>query len=115
MAKLTSIALGAGVALASIALAYADPTAPTGAWKLSVGVNDDPCVVTLTADPAVETAGSASATGDCNGVGFQHWKEIGTKLQLEQSNGTLVASLHAKDGAWEGKTISDNKLVALNR
>jgi heat shock protein HslJ len=115
MAKLTSIALGAGLALASIVLAHADPSTATGAWKLSVGVNDDPCLVTLTADPAVETAGSASATGDCNGVAFQHWKETGTKLQLEESNGTLVASLHAKDGAWEGKTVADSKQVALNR
>ena len=114
MAKLTSLALGFGVALASIALAHADPAA-TGAWKLSVGVNDDPCVVTLAAGAASETAGTASATGDCNGVAFQHWKEIGTKLQLEQSNGTLVASLHAREGAWEGKTIADSKLVALNR
>lgn len=114
MAKLASIVLGAGVALASIALANADP-AVSGPWKLSVGVNDDPCVVTLTPDAAMETAGNASATGDCNGVGFQHWKEIGDRLQLQQSNGTLVASLHAKDGAWEGKTVADGKLVALSR
>jgi len=115
MARLTSIVLGAGVAFASIGLAHADPTTATGAWKLSVGVNDDPCVVTLRADPAVDNAGSVSSTGDCNGVAFQHWKEIGEKLQLQQSNGTLIASLHAKDGAWEGKTIADSKLVALNR
>ena len=62
MAKLTSVALGFGVALASIALAHADPAA-TGAWKLSVGVNDDPCVVTLAAGsddcmfPGVVTVG----------------------------------------------------------
>jgi hypothetical protein len=115
MAKLTSLILGAGVALASIALAHADPAAVTGAWKLSVGVNDDPCVVTLAAGAASETAGTASATGDCNGVTFQHWNATSGKLQLQENNGTLVASLHAKDGAWEGKTISDGKLVALNR
>jgi len=113
MSKLSAITLGAGVALASIGLAHAGPV--TGAWKLSVGVNDDPCVVTLAADSGNDTAGSATATGDCNGVSFQQWKEIGQKLQLQQSNGTLIASLRAKDGAWEGKTVADNKLVALNR
>ena len=114
MSRLSAIALGAGVAFASIGLAHADP-AVTGAWKLSVGVNDDPCVVTLATDPGSDTAGTASSTGDCNGVAFQHWKTIGERLQLNQSNGTLVASLHAKDGAWEGKTVADNKLVALSR
>src|SRR5256885_7059855 len=114
MNKLSSIAMGAAVALFSISLAYADP-AVTGAWKLSVGAFDDPCFVTLAADPGTGAAGTASATGDCNGVAFEHWKSAGSKLELQQSNGTLIAWLHAKDGGFEGKRISDGKAVALNR
>ena len=114
MSKFSSLAVGAAVALASITLAHADP-AVTGSWKLSVGVNDDPCVVTLAADQGNDSAGNATATGDCNGVTFEHWKTIGDRLQLQQANGTLVAFLHAKDGGFEGKRVSDGKLVALNR
>lgn len=113
MTKLSSLALGAGIALASISLAHADPV--TGNWKLSLGVNDDPCVVSLTANPGDDSAGTATATGDCNGVNFQDWKTVGNRLQLQESNGTLVAYLHAKDGGFEGKRVSDGKLVALNR
>ena len=114
MSKLSSLAMGAAIALASISLAHAGP-AVTGSWKLSVGLNDDPCVVTLAAESGNDAAGSATATGDCNGVSFEHWKTIGDRLQLQQANGTLVAFLHAKDGGYEGKRVSDGKLVALNR
>jgi hypothetical protein len=114
MSRLSSIAFGAAVALLSIGLAYADPTV-TGRWKLSVGVNDDPCVVTLATDPGSDSAGTASSTGDCNGVTFEHWKSVGDRLQLQRSNGTLIAWLHPKNGAFEGKRISDGKIVALNR
>lgn len=114
MSTMSSFAVGAAVAVASIALAHADP-AVTGAWKLSVGVNDDPCVVTLAAEPGTDTAGTASATGDCNGVAFQQWKLTGSKLQLEQNNGTLVAYLRPSGTAFEGKRVSDGKTVALNR
>ncbi len=113
MSKLSSIAFGAAVALASITLAHAGPV--TGSWKLSVGQNDDPCVVTLAADPGLDTAGAASATGDCNGVAFERWKATGAKLQLEQNNGTLVAYLRAKGDSFEGQRVSDGKLVALSR
>jgi hypothetical protein len=114
MSKLSSIAFGAAVALASISLAHADP-AVTGAWKLSVGQNDDPCVVTLAADPGLDTAGAASATGDCNGVTFERWKVSGKSLVLKQNNDTVIALLHARDGAYEGKEFSDGRSVALNR
>ncbi|MBV8798237.1 MAG: AprI/Inh family metalloprotease inhibitor [Alphaproteobacteria bacterium] len=113
MGRFYSIAVGAAVALVSISLAHADPV--TGAWKLSVGVNDDPCVVTLAADQGSDSAGSARATGDCNGVSFEHWRSVGDRLQLQQANGALVAFLHAKEGGFEGKRVSDGKLVALNR
>jgi len=114
MSKLSSVAVGAAVAFASIALAHADP-AVTGPWKLSVGANDDPCVVTLAANPGNDTAGTASSTGDCNGVGFQQWKLTGSKLQLQENNGTLVAYLRPKGDSFEGQRISDGKSVALNR
>src|SRR3954463_1497315 len=114
MSKLSSIAIGAAVALFSISLAYADP-AVTGAWKLSVGVNDDPCVVTLATQPGTDTAGTASSTGDCNGVAFQQWKLAGSKLRLQENNGTLVAYLRPNGNSFEGKRVSDGKAVALTR
>jgi hypothetical protein len=112
MSKLSSVALGAAVAFASIALAHADP-AVTGSWKLSVGVNDDPCMVMLASEPGNDAAGTASLTGDCNGVAFQQWKLTGSKLQLQQNNGTLVAYLRPKGEAFEGQRVSDGKAVAL--
>lgn len=107
MTRLSALLLGAGLALASIALAHADPL--TGAWRLSVGVNDDPCTLTL-AD-----AGSASSTGDCNGMSVSQWRTAGTGLQLLSANGTLVAWLHPHGAAYEGKRTSDGRLVALSR
>jgi hypothetical protein len=114
MTRLSAVVVGAGVALASISLAYADP-AVTGAWKLTVGKFDDPCTVTLTADLDSAEAGTAASQGDCSGVTVEHWKAAGNSLQLLQSNGTLVAWLHAKGHAYEGKRTSDGKLIALNR
>ena len=111
MTKLSSLALGAGIALASITLAHADPV--TGAWKLSVGVNDDPCTVTLTADTASD-AGTGASSGDCNGVSVAHWRSSGSSLQLMSANGELIAWLHPKDGGYQGKRVSDGRLVALN-
>lgn len=111
MSKLSSFLVGAAVALTSIALAHADP-AVTGSWKLSVGLNA-PCQVTLAPNPGSDTAGSASAAGDCNGMAFQQWKLTGSKLQLQQNNGTLVAYLKPKGNAFEGARVSDGKTVAL--
>jgi Protease inhibitor Inh len=114
VSRLSSVTLGAVVALASIGLAHAGPSV-TGSWKLSVGANDDPCVVTLAADPGSDAAGVARSTGDCNGVSFEHWRTVGDKLQLQRNNGTLVAWLRPNGNAFEGKRISDGKTVALNR
>src|SRR4051812_8447578 len=114
MSKLSSLAVGAAIALTSIAFAHADPVV-TGAWKLSVGVNDDPCVVSLAADPDFASGGSATATGDCNGVSFQRWKATGRNLLLSQNNGTAIALLRAKGDAYEGTKLSDGRTVALNR
>ena len=114
MSKLSSLAVGAAIALSSIALAHADSTA-TGTWKMSVGVNDDPCVVTLASEPTSDIAGPATQNGDCMGVSFQRWKATGGSLLLSQSNGTAIALLKAKGDAYEGKDISDGRTVALNR
>jgi hypothetical protein len=114
MSKLSSLAAGAAIALTSIAFAHANPSA-SGNWKFSVGVNDDPCVVSLVADSGIDYAGPATATGDCNGVSFQRWKTSGRSLLLSQSNGTAIALLHAKGEAYEGKDVSDGRSVALNR
>jgi hypothetical protein len=114
MNKTHSIILGAAVAFATIGLAHADPAAVTGTWKLSTGVADDPCTVTLTADEA-GNAGPASSAGDCNGTDVAHWRSVGTSLQLLSSNDALVAWLKPDGDAYKGKRIEDGRTVALNR
>ena len=114
MNRLSSLAVGAAVAVASIALAHADPAAVTGSWKMSVGAHGDPCVVTLAAIPGNDAAGMARSAGNCSGVAFQQWKLAGSRLQLQQNNGTLVAYLRPKGDSFEGQRVSDGKAVALS-
>ncbi|HEY5339322.1 MAG TPA: AprI/Inh family metalloprotease inhibitor [Rhizomicrobium sp.] len=113
MTKVYSLLLGGTLALGLIGLAHADSAAPTGAWKLSTGVNDAPCVITLTNN--VADAGPVASTGDCNGTVVGHWKTVGTTLQLSSPTGELVAWLKPKGDAYEGKRISDGRAVALAR
>jgi hypothetical protein len=114
MNKTRSMILGAAVAFATIGLAHADPASVTGTWKLSTGVADDPCTVTLTAD-ADGGAGSAVSAGDCNGTNVTHWRSVGTSLQLLSTNNELVAWLKPDGDAYKGKRIEDGRVVALNR
>jgi Protease inhibitor Inh len=102
MTKLTSLALGAGLALASISLAHADP-AVTGAWKLTVGVNDAPCTLTLTPD-ANGSAGQVATGSDCPSGLYTvtAWKTVGPTLELYAPNGELIASFKAKGDTFVG-------------
>ncbi len=113
MTKIKALFLGSAVALATIGLAHADP-AITGTWKLSTGVADAPCTVTLTADDA-GGAGAAAAAGDCNGTNVTHWRAVGSSLQLLSNNNELVAWLKPDGDAFKGKRIEDGRAVALNR
>lgn len=110
MTKLSSLALGAALALSTVALAHADP-AVTGTWKLSVGVNDAPCTLTL-AD-----SGSASPSSDCDrslsSIGY--WKTVGPSLELYAPGGELVAWLKPKGDSFAGSRTSDGRRVALDR
>jgi Protease inhibitor Inh len=114
MTKIKALFLGSALSLATIGLAQADTTTVTGAWKLSTGVADAPCVVTLTADDS-GTAGAAASTGDCNGTTVTHWKSVGSSLQLLANNNTLVAWLKPKGDSFTGQRIEDGRAVALNR
>ena len=62
MTKISSLAIGALLALSTVALARAEEPV-TGVWKLSIGVNDDPCTLTLASvqptDGPVALTGSA--------------------------------------------------------
>jgi hypothetical protein len=113
MTKINALLLGSALALGLIGLAQADSAAPTGAWKLSTGVNDAPCVITLATD--TDTAGTVSSTGDCNGTNVGHWKTVGTSLQLSSPAGELVAWLKPSGDTYVGKRISDGRAVALAR
>jgi len=113
MTKINALFLGSALALSLIGLAHADSAQPTGAWKLSTGANDAPCVITLTND--TDNAGPIASTGDCNGTTVGHWKTVGSTLQLSTAGGELVAYLKPKGDTYEGKRISDGRVVALAR
>jgi hypothetical protein len=112
MTKLSSLLLGAAVAFATIGLAQADAQV-TGTWKLSTGVADAPCTVTLTADANSATAGTAVSAGDCNGTNVTQWKTVGPSLQLLAGNGELVAWLKPQGDTYQGTRVSDGRKVAL--
>jgi hypothetical protein len=110
MTKISSLALGAALALSTVAIAHADP-AVTGTWKLTVGVNDAPCTLTLA------EAGNATPSADC-GSGLSsigYWKSVGPSLQLYAPGGELVAWLKPKGEAYAGTRTSDGRRVELDR
>jgi hypothetical protein len=116
MTRISSLALGAALAFSTFALAHAQ-TAVTGAWKVSVGQNDAPCTLTLAADANSGATGTASPSADCgNGLSsIEHWKTVGTSLQLLSPNGELVAWLKPNGDAYTGTRVADGRKVALDR
>lgn len=109
------MALGFALALFTIGLARADETV-SGAWKLSVGVNDAPCTVTLTPDASGD-AGVVSSGSDCPGGlnVLATWKTAGRGIQLYSGTGDLVVWLNPKGDDFVGNRISDGRKVALSR
>jgi|HubBroStandDraft_6_1064221.scaffolds.fasta_scaffold90894_3 hypothetical protein len=110
MTKISSLALGAALALSTVAFAHADP-AVTGTWKLTVGVNDAPCTLTLA------EAGIATPSADCGSglASIGYWKSVGPSLQLYAPGGELVAWLKPKGEAYAGTRTSDGRRVELDR
>ena len=116
MTKLTSLALGAGIALASIGFAHAQGSTVAGAWTLTVGINDAPCTLTLTPDANGE-AGTVVEGKDCpSGLNaIQTWKATGSGIQLYAGTGDLIAWLKPKGDTYVGTRFADGKKLALNR
>lgn len=116
MTKLTSLALGAGLALTSIGFAHAQSNTVAGAWTLTVGAYDAPCTLTLTPDDT-GAAGTIASGKDCptglNAVST--WKTTGNGVQLYAGSGDLVAWLKPKGDTFVGTRFSDGKKLALNR
>src|SRR5579863_3945621 len=114
MKKLSSFVLGAGLAIASIGMAHADSTVG-GTWKLSVGVNDAPCTLTLTPD-ASSTEGTIASGADCPAglYAVSTWKVAGNGIEL-YNGGELVAFLKPKGDNFVGKRFADGRQVALSR
>jgi hypothetical protein len=116
MTKIGSLAIGALLALSTVALARAEQPV-TGVWKLSTGENDAPCTLTLASDPNLATAGVVSPSTDCvsglNDIG--RWKTTPSGLQLLSPSGDMVAWLKEKNGAFEGTRLSDGRKLALDR
>ena len=115
MNKLRSFALGAALALTSIGIAHADGTVG-GAWKLTVGVTDDPCTLTLTPD-ASGTAGTIASGSDCPSYLYQAtaWKVAGSGIQLYAGSGELIASLKPHGDSYVGTRFADGRKLALSR
>jgi|SRR5690348_14892704 hypothetical protein len=116
MTKISAVALGALLALSTVTLARAaEPI--TGIWKLSIGVNDDPCTLSLAADQASQTAGVVTPSPDCvsglNTIG--KWKATPTGLQLFSPSGDMIAWLKEKNGSYQGSRLSDGQKLALDR
>jgi hypothetical protein len=115
MSKLNSLVFGVGLALASIGFAHAQDSV-AGAWKLSIGANDDPCVLTLTPNAGSNTGSIATGANCPGGLGtVATYKTVGTSLQLYTGNGDLVAQLKSKGAAYVGKRYTDDRVVALSR
>src|SRR5215469_15738221 len=115
MTKISALALGALLALSTVALAHAQDSI-AGAWKLSIGATD-PCMLTLSTDPATSTAGLVTPSTECPGglntIG--RWKQTGTGLQLLSPSGDMIAWLRGKDGSYKGSRLADGQRLALDR
>lgn len=115
MTKLASIVLGAGLAFASIGLAHADGTV-AGAWKVTIGVNDAPCTLTLTTNDSA-TGGAIAPGSDCPGnlSSVTAWKLSGSSIQIYAGGGELVAWLKPQGDSYVGTRVEDGRKLALSR
>lgn len=115
MTKTASLAIGGLLALSTVALAHAQDSL-AGAWKLSIGATD-PCMLTLSADPATSAAGAVVPSAECpsglNTIG--RWKQTQTGLQLLSPSGDMIAWLKEKNGSYQGSRLTDGQRLALDR
>lgn len=115
MTKTASLAIGGLLALSTVALAHAQDSL-AGAWRLSIGATD-PCMLTLSADPATSAAGAATPSAECpaglNTIG--RWKQTSTGVQLFSPSGDMIAWLKEKNGSYRGSRLTDGEKLALDR
>lgn len=115
MTKTGSLAIGAFLALTTVALARADESV-AGVWKLSIGATD-PCMLTLSSDPANASAGTVTPSTECPGglntIG--RWKQSGPGIQLLSPSGDMIAWLKEKNGSYQGSRLTDGQRLALDR
>ncbi|HLY06040.1 MAG TPA: AprI/Inh family metalloprotease inhibitor [Rhizomicrobium sp.] len=115
MTKIGSLAIGAFLALSTVALARAEEPV-TGVWKLSIGATD-PCTLTLSSDAADPDAGAATPSTQCpgglNSIG--RWKQRGSSIQLLSPSGDMIAWLKEKNGSYQGSRLTDGQKLALDR
>lgn len=116
MSRITSVILGALLALTAIVLAHAQ-AAVTGAWKMSASAKDAPCTLTLVANPDVPDTGPAAVGDGCDpGLsGIGHWRTIGSNLELSSASGALIALLKPNGSSFSGTRTADGRKVALDR
>src|SRR5438270_931195 len=98
MTKISALGIGAFLALSTVAAAHARDAALAGAWKLSIGATD-PCMLTLSADPALRAGGNVTPSAECpaglHTIG--HWKQTAAGLQLFSPSGDMIAWLKEKN------------------
>lgn len=114
MTKIGSLAIGALLALSTVALARAEEPL-TGAWRLSTGATD-PCTLMLAADANSATGvvtPSSECPGGLNTIG--RWKQTGSGIQLFSASGDMIAWLKEKNGSYQGARLSDGQKLALDR
>lgn len=115
MTKIGSLAIGALLALSTVALARAEEPV-TGVWKLSIGATD-PCTLTLSSDAANTAAGIVTPSTECpgglNAIG--RWKQTGSGIQLLSPSGDMIAWLREKNGTYQGPRLTDGQKLALGR
>ena len=115
MTKIGSLAIGAFLALSTVALARAEEPV-TGVWKLSIGATD-PCTLTLSSEATNQQAGAVTPSTECPGglntIG--RWKQAGSGIQLLSPSGDLIAWLKEKDGSYHGSRLTDGQKLALDR
>jgi hypothetical protein len=116
MSRLTAFAIGAFLALSTIALARGE-TPIAGIWKLSIGKADAPCTLILASDASSGRAGAVTPSSDC-ATGLQEisrWRETPFGLDLFAPCGGRIASLRDTNGAFEGARLTDGKALVLDR
>jgi hypothetical protein len=103
--RISSFLLFAAFTLSLPSLALAQDSLE-GDWKLALG-KKAPCAVSMNAD------GTVAAAPDCPAP-IARWKGTANGVQLQTASGETFAVLKAKQGVFQGVSVSDARTVTLS-